>query len=199
MPNIPIGLCQCGCGRNTTIAKSTSLKEGCRKGWPRRFVAGHQRRTKERIQFRYWRGAVCDGPIDFTIEAAGYKTPCWMWKKCVTKRSGYAVMSHKMKSHRAHKLLYELTFDKVPEGMVLDHLCRNRACVRPDHVEPVTCTENTRRGLGTKLTVEDVLHIRAMNNAGIKQRVLAEHYGVDPSAISNAVRGRNWADVPRRV
>lgn len=46
----------------------------------------------------------------------------------------------------AHRFAYELVIGPIPEGLQLDHLCRNRACVRPDHLEPVTARENLLRG-----------------------------------------------------
>ena len=46
----------------------------------------------------------------------------------------------------AHRLLYESLFGPLAEGLQLDHLCRNRACLRPSHLEPVTQKENIRRG-----------------------------------------------------
>lgn len=51
----------------------------------------------------------------------------------------------------AHRLAYELANGPIPEGMVVDHLCRNRACVNASHLEIVTNEENLRRGLGFRL------------------------------------------------
>lgn len=47
---------------------------------------------------------------------------------------------------RAHRAMYEEVVGKVPDGASLDHLCRNPGCVNPPHLEPVTHTENVRRG-----------------------------------------------------
>lgn len=46
----------------------------------------------------------------------------------------------------AHRLAYELLIGPIPEGLVIDHLCSNRACVNPAHMEPVSIAENVRRG-----------------------------------------------------
>jgi len=47
---------------------------------------------------------------------------------------------------QAHRVAYRLTVGEIPAGLVLDHLCRNRWCQNPTHLEPVTCKENIRRG-----------------------------------------------------
>lgn len=55
--------------------------------------------------------------------------------------------SIRRKTYRAHRFAYEMFRGPIPEGMVLDHLCRNKACVDPWHLEAVTREENLRRGL----------------------------------------------------
>ncbi len=50
---------------------------------------------------------------------------------------------------RAHRLAYELLVGPIPDGMVIDHLCRNRWCVNPAHLEPVTVRENNLRGVSS--------------------------------------------------
>lgn len=51
-------------------------------------------------------------------------------------------------THCTHKVAYEYAYGPVPDGMVLDHICRTRACVNPDHLDVVTRGENVLRGYG---------------------------------------------------
>ena len=61
---------------------------------------------------------------------------------------GYGTIRIQGRTWYSHRYAYELTRGPVPEGMEIDHLCRNRACANPTHLEPVTHAENVRRGNG---------------------------------------------------
>lgn len=71
-------------------------------------------------------------------------TDCWRWTSRL-RPNGYAYLTIEGKSVLAHRLAYGLLVGPIPEGMTLDHLCRNTACVNPAHLEPVERAENTRR------------------------------------------------------
>jgi hypothetical protein len=72
-------------------------------------------------------------------------TPCWLWRGR-QDRDGYGVAWHAGRTWRAHRLAWAaLSGDGLPAGAELDHLCRRRACVRPDHLDPVDRRMNVSR------------------------------------------------------
>lgn len=80
----------------------------------------------------------------------GYVTKtdtCWVWNGGLDNH-GYGAYRMPGKGRvKAHRVAYQQMVGPVPEGLELDHLCRNPACVRPEHLEPVTHAENVRRAM----------------------------------------------------
>lgn len=74
-----------------------------------------------------------------TVEENG----CWTWYKA--NGWGYGTIHHEGRSQAAHRVIYTALSGEIPEGLHLDHLCRNPLCVNPEHLEPVTQQENNRR------------------------------------------------------
>lgn len=70
---------------------------------------------------------------------------CWEWTASKDPH-GYGTVRNDKKTLGAHRVSYELIVGKIPDGLDLDHLCRNPGCVNPAHLEPVTHRENVRRG-----------------------------------------------------
>jgi hypothetical protein len=172
---IPLGLCQCGCGRPAPIAPDTNRSKGWVKGEALPRVAGHHNRKALR----------------YLVQDCGYKTPCWVWQ--LTRHPfGYGQTQHEGQMQPAHRIYYERAKGPIPRGLVLDHLCRNPPCVNPDHLEPVTRQENVRRGAGVKLNWAKVGEIRTRAAGGESNVALGAAFGVSAQRIGEVVRGRAW-------
>jgi hypothetical protein len=168
--------CECGCGRPTNPAPKTSQRNGWVEGEPMRFVRGHAGCKK--------------GPM-YRVDP---ETGCWVWQRGFYN-TGYGSIHGRARavSAVAHRFVYETEVGPVPEGLVLDHLCRNKACVNPDHLEPVTNAENIRRGNQAILDKPAVKEIRARHAALLKE--LAETYGVTAASIRNVITSQTWDGV----
>ncbi len=88
---------------------------------------------------------------------------CWKWRGSLGT-TGYGHFSYRGGRYiLAHRYAYELLVGPIPEGLHIDHLCRDRACVNPTHLEPVTVGENTRRG-----TASEVNRVRMLSKTHCK-------------------------------
>lgn len=125
----------------------------------------------------------------YVIEASG----CWRWTKALTT-VGYGHFSIRSVYYQAHLLLYILHVGPLPGGLEPDHLCRNRWCVNPHHLEFVTHAVNVQRGVKSVLSQDQVDAIRAARRAGAGVRALARQYGVNHGTISRLVRGLSWPE-----
>ena len=89
--------------------------------------------------------AISSLPPHFQGHISVTATGCWEWTGPL-HHNGYGACSRFNGTNRAHRVTYELLVGPIPSGLVIDHLCRVRACVNPQHMEPVTDMENRRRG-----------------------------------------------------
>lgn len=91
---------------------------------------------------RLWAKVDKEGPVPEHCPDLG---PCWLWTGY--KGRGYGGIRIRGKDVRTHRFAYELLVGPIPDGLELDHLCRVRHCMNPDHLEPVTTrSENILRG-----------------------------------------------------
>ena len=84
--------------------------------------------------------------------ARGAAHECWIWNGGRSHKGYGMINGVSRRGDRqalyAHRVVYEALVGPIPDGLTIDHLCRNRACMNPAHMEPVTSRENTLRGFG---------------------------------------------------
>jgi hypothetical protein len=117
---------------------------GIRRGDAVRFRPGHNRRKSTE---------------PYAVDEAG----CWIWLRSLDSAGyGKAWDERAKRLVIAHRLYYERAFGPIPDGLHIDHRCRVKRCVNPDHLEAVSVTENNRRAIfgrhadGTFMREEDV-------------------------------------------
>lgn len=176
MSEIP--LCACGCGKLVKVINHTNNAKNYHKGSYHRYLRGHKMAAQKRIAKKW------------DVNPA---TGCWQWL-CMLNRQGYGnIRLGKNKHVLAHRYVYKLYKGEIPDNKPLDHLCRNRSCVNPDHLEPVTHTENLRRGLSAKLSMEKATEIRRLyTEEGMSKNAIAKLYGVCFTTIYQVLKGNTW-------
>ncbi|MCC7126440.1 MAG: HNH endonuclease [Acidobacteria bacterium] len=122
---------------------------------------------------------------------------CWQWLGRVSPATGYGKKQFHGRTMLAHRWMYEQLFGPIPEGLVINHKCRNRSCVNPHHLEVTTQAGNTRHGAGTILTAEQVREIKAAFSTRKwgEGRRLARRFGVSNALIHDIWHGRAWKEI----
>lgn len=118
------------------------------------------------------------------------KDGCWVWTAAM-HRLGYGMSNSRLDTY-AHRAAYKRMVGDIADGNTLDHLCRNRACINPSHLEQVSLAENIRRSPRTKLTPDHILAIRSSDMSGA---ALARLLGVTRQAIFRIRHHLCWKDV----
>lgn len=131
----------------------------------------------------------------YAVTDNGYKTPCWIFQnpRRQAPNGWYVRIQFNGERPALHRLVYERAFGPIPDGLEIDHLCRQTRCIRLDHLEAVTHTENIRRyhrADPKRLTAEEVEEILAAPRGYGTGWVLAEKYGVSQALISQIRHGK---------
>ena len=114
----------------------------------------------------------------------------WRWAKFL---DGYGCLWNGYKHIKAHRYSYETYVGYIPDDMQIHHICFNKSCINPDHLELVTNTENQHKPDVTDLNWPVVLSIRRLYATGkFTQTQLGEIHGITQARISKIVNNKTW-------
>ncbi len=154
------------------------------------------------------------------VEKLGTEAGCWLWTSAIHDR-GYGMFGMKGRAVRVHRIMWEITFGPIPEGIWVLHRCDTRCCCNPSHLFLGTNQDNVddmmRKGRhrspdpkmhsdilrekaargenhrDAKFTEEEVKAIVARyRQGGISQRALGQIHGADHTTIGDMIRGSSW-------
>jgi len=132
---------------------------------------------------------------------------CWPWVAS-RKRQGYGQFKLDGGMRLTHRVIWELMYGEIPDGMNVCHRCDNPPCVNPSHLFLGTQADNmadmTKKGRQAsgerhpkaKLSLADVRNIRERNATGESTTALAREFGISNIGVSSVVRGAYWRDAP---
>jgi hypothetical protein len=189
------GLCCCGCGEKTNLASHDDARYGSVRGEPNRYIHGHGTRNN-------WTAL----PMTFWLHVNQNDLDgCWLWTGAVTG-DGYGGITIEGRRFRVHRIAWELANErKIPDGLIVRHLCHVRLCCRPDHLELGTDWDNSqdmtkanRQAKGEEipqhiLTEKQVLEVLALLDAKYEQKQIAREFNVSEATISMIKTGKVWA------
>ncbi len=125
---------------------------------------------------------------------------CWEWKSCLNE-DGYGKFFISRLKKSSHRVAYELTKGKIPDGLNVLHSCDNRSCCNPKHLWVGTNFDNNmdrdKKGRQySKITKENVIEIRSLYSSGkFTQQEIADRFGVTDALISLIVNNKRWVNI----
>jgi lambda repressor-like predicted transcriptional regulator len=138
-------------------------------------------------------------------------TGCWLWLGSLNSRRGYGVLWFPQgavpRGVAAHRFSYEMSKGPIPSGMLVRHMCNERSCVNPSHLEIGTHLDNSddmyradracygARRPNARLTDEVVREAKEARAQGVSLADLCRKYGVDHATLSTATRGKTWKHI----
>jgi hypothetical protein len=107
------------------------------------------------------------GPLinRFVARVAVDQNGCWLWQGTMNWK-GYGRISIGDREIGAHRVSYEIFVGPIPDGLEIDHLCKVRGCVNPDHLEPVTRRINQQRARGINSAERRAENLQILRDAG---------------------------------
>lgn len=135
---------------------------------------------------------------------------CWPWLG--SRSDGYGVLNFQGKAWKAHRLIWSLVNNPIPEGAFICHHCDNPPCCNPHHLflgSPLANMRDAankgrlkppdnrgeRHGL-SKLLDSDIVQIRALAATGIPQKQIAADFKIDSSTVSVIIHRKRWQHIP---
>jgi len=121
-----------------------------------------------------WRGTADERFLNAVcIVASG----CWEWQKGIFGKNGYGALDVDGRTIGAHRFSYERYVGPIPKGKHIDHLCRNRKCVKPSHLELVEPGENVLRGIGISARNAKKTHCKRGHEFTVENTYVRPHKG----------------------